>query len=265
MSLRLIQIDAFATRPFTGNPAAVVPLNEWLPDATLQAIAMENNLSETAYFVPTPDGETDFHLRWFTPRVEVELCGHATLATAHALMAHLGWERDDVAFDSRSGTLRVERFEDMYTLDFPAHVGERVDAPAGFADAMGATPLEYYKAPHSLAVFESEVQVRALNPDFRALREIAPGYFIATAPGSNVDFVSRFFAPGAGIDEDPVTGSAHCTSTPYWVKRLGKPRLEARQLSERTGDLICEHDGGDRVRISGRARTFLVGSINLDV
>lgn len=264
MPLRLFQVDAFASRPFTGNPAAVVPLRTWLPDATLQAIAMENNLSETAFLVP--HDEADFHLRWFTPALEVNLCGHATLATTHVLMDHCGWEADTVTYHCRSGKLSVERTGDIYTLDFPAYALEAIDAPAGLAEALGAAPTEVHRGTHLFAVFERESDVRALRPDFKALGAMQPGYIIATAPGDDHDFVSRFFAPGAGIDEDPVTGSAHCTSAPYWAQRLNKTTLAARQISQRGGDLICTHSpGSGRVGIAGRAITILEGTYTLDL
>jgi PhzF family phenazine biosynthesis protein len=263
--LRMFQIDAFASRPFTGNPAAVVPLKSWLPDATMKAIAMESNLAETAFFVRTPDGEADFHLRWFTPSVEVDLCGHATLASAHALMAHLGWESTRVSFLSRSGVLGVERMNDLYTLDFPRHRFDRVDVPAALIDALGAEPEEFHVGPYAMSVFADQAGVRALRPDIRKLDAIEPGYHIVTAPGDDHDFVSRFFAPRAGIDEDPVTGSAHCMLAPYWAGRLGKRTLGARQISARGGDLICTYDGGERVGISGRAVTILEGAYALDL
>jgi PhzF family phenazine biosynthesis protein len=263
--LRMFQIDAFASRPFTGNPAAVVALRSWLPDATMQAIAMENNLAETAFFVRTPDAEADFHLRWFTPAVEVDLCGHATLASAHALMAHLGWEGTRVSFSTRSGVVSVERMDDLYTLDFPRHRFDRAEIPAGLADTLGAEPAEYFEGAYNMAVFEQESDVRALTPDFRALSRIGSGFMIVTASGDEADFVSRFFAPGAGIDEDPATGSSHCTLAPYWAERLGKQALAARQISRRGGDFICTYDGGGRVGISGRAVTVLEGAYTLDL
>jgi len=255
MELPLYQVDAFTTQLFAGNPAAVCPLDAWLPDALMQKIALENNLSETAFFVPEKDG---YHIRWFTPQVEVDLCGHATLASAHVLMEHLEPSLQQVRFTSRSGELRVERDGERKVLDFPAQPPEPCELPAGLADALGGAPGEVLRGPYLLARFENEAALRALRPDFRKLHP--HGYVITTAPGDEVDFVSRFFCPAAGIDEDPVTGSAHCILTPYWAKQLGKRELRARQVSARGGELECALDG-DRVRLAGHARTYLTGSI----
>ena len=260
MKLPLYQIDAFAERPFQGNPAAVCPLEAWLPDAVLQAIAEENNLAETAFFVAEAGG---YRLRWFTPTAEVDLCGHATLAAAHVLFAGACREQTEIRFESRSGTLRVLREGELLTLDFPAQVGVRCDTPGPLVEGLGATPRECYRAMDYLAVFESEQEVAALSPDFRRLLALDLRGVIVTAPGSSEDFVSRFFAPKFGVDEDPVTGSAHCTLAPYWAERLGKATLTAMQISKRTGRLGCRMEG-DRVFISGRTVTYLEGQIQIE-
>ena len=260
MRLPLYQVDAFTERRFAGNPAAICPLPKWLPDATLQAIAAENNLAETAYFVAEPDG---YRLRWFTPAVEVDLCGHATLAAAYVLMNCLGFGGDQVTFHSRSGPLTVARSGEMVTLDFPSRPGERQPIDPAIAAALGATPTEILAARDTMCVLATAAEVRALQPDMTALKQLAPWALIVTAPGDDCDFVSRFFAPKQGIDEDPVTGSAHCTLTPYWAARLGKTNLFARQVSPRGGELWCE-DRGDRVRISGHGALYLTGFIEVD-
>jgi PhzF family phenazine biosynthesis protein len=260
MRLPLYQVDAFTQRRFAGNPAAVCPLPKWLPDHTLQAIAAENNLAETAYFVAEPDG---YRLRWFTPALEVDLCGHATLAAAYVLMDCLGFGGDQVTFHSRSGPLTVLREGERYTLDFPARPGAPQPANPALAAALGVTPLEILAARDTMCVLETATQVRDLRPDMGALKLLEPFAFIATAPGDDCDFVSRFFAPKAGIDEDPVTGSAHCTLTPYWAARLGKSNLFARQISPRGGELWVE-DRGDRVRISGHGALYLTGFIEVE-
>lgn len=263
----IYQIDAFTDRRFKGNPAAVCPLQEWLPDELMQAIAAENNLAETAFFAPLEDGE-GYRLRWFTPAVEVDLCGHATLASAHVLFRHLGHQGDAIRFETRSGALVVTREGDMLALDFPALPPAPAEAPAGLAEALGGQPREVLRGANKfLLVFGREAEVAALAPDFRALREIGHSYrtgFLASAPGdeSGVDFVSRYFAPAHGIDEDPVTGSAHCVSTPYWAKRLGKAELTARQISPRGGELFVT-DRGQRIRIAGRAVDYLAGAITV--
>jgi PhzF family phenazine biosynthesis protein len=260
MRLPIYQIDAFADRVFAGNPAAVVPLEEWLPDATLQAIAAENNLSETAFLVR--QGET-YALRWFTPTVEVDLCGHATLASAYVVFRFLEPQRRRISFETRkSGTLVVWRQGDELAMDFPAWVAEPCETPAGLAVALGRNPSEVLAARAYLAVYERESDVAAIKPDFAALKRLGQAV-IVTAPGSDgVDFVSRFFAPGVGIDEDPVTGGAHCQLIPYWAKRLGKRQLSARQISSRGGALSCGIEG-DRVTIAGQAQLYLEGRITL--
>jgi len=254
-TLPLYVVDAFTDRRFRGNPAAVV-LNElWLKDSLLQAIAAENNLSETAFLVPREDGDWD--LRWFTPRVEVDLCGHATLAAAFVLFEEVGEEGadapDSVRFHTRSGVLPVRREGGCVVLDFPAVPASPCAEPPGLAQALRAVPAEVQATANSfMAVFEEEGAVRALDPDMAALERLGRRV-IATAPcRGQAHFVSRFFAPCVGVPEDPVTGSAHCTLTPYWAKRLGANPLEARQLSRRGGTLYVE-DRGDRVGIAGHA------------
>ena len=259
MKLRLFQIDAFTSRVFSGNPAAVCPLESWLDDAVLQAIAAENNLSETAFFVPEGDG---FALRWFTPALEVDLCGHATLASGHAVLTILDPTRESVAFSSRSGPLTVSRAGDSLAMDFPALPPEPCAPPADLVAGLGAQPDAVLVEMDYLAVFAAEADVAALSPDMAAIARLDRRGVIATAPGESVDFVSRFFAPRAGIPEDPVTGSAHCLLTPYWAERLGKERLEARQISARGGALTCELQGA-RVRIEGRVALYLDGEITL--
>jgi PhzF family phenazine biosynthesis protein len=261
LELRQFQVDAFTHRPFAGNPAAVCPLDEWLPDALLQSIAAENNLSETAFFVPSG---SDFHLRWFTPVTEIDLCGHATLASAHVLFEALGYQRTHVRFETRSGVLTVGRDGDAYAMDFPAQQPQTCAAPQALLDGLGARPAEVLAAEDYMAVFDTQAQVHSLNPDFARLRTLDRRGVIATAPGSDVDFVSRFFAPGAGIDEDPVTGSAHCALAPYWSGRLGRNRMQARQISSRGGELQCEVSGA-RVVLKGAAVTFMQAEIRVDV
>ncbi len=264
MKISLFQVDAFTRGPFSGNPAAVCPLIQWLPDATLQGIALENNLSETAFLVDR--GEL-IDIRWFTPTVEVDLCGHATLASAYVVLECLGTRRDRVEFSSRSGPLAVDRHDEMgelLVLDFPSIPAEPCDPPAALIEGLGARPAQTLLAKSYLAVFESEAEVRALAPDFRRLAECHPHTVIATAPGKRHDFVSRFFAPSFGIDEDPATGSAHCTLIPYWSEHLSKRRLRAYQASRRGAELFCE-DRGARVGIGGRCRLYLKGTIYAEI
>ncbi|HEX2764414.1 MAG TPA: PhzF family phenazine biosynthesis protein [Allosphingosinicella sp.] len=258
--LPLYQVDAFADRPFTGNPAAVLPLAEWLPDEILQAIAMENNLSETAFTVPAPDDpEADYELRWFTPAVEVVLCGHATLASGHVLIG----ERDRVRFRTRkAGLLEVARGElEAYAMSLPAYRPEPKPLPRVVA-ALGAEPAEtlWHPGLYALIVFGDEAEVRALEPDFRALAAEGDILTICTAPGSTSDVASRVFAPAAGIDEDPVTGSAHAVLTPYWAARLGRNRFSAYQASRRGGMVDCRLDG-DRAILGGRCITMIEGTL----
>ncbi|KPK35730.1 MAG: isomerase [Betaproteobacteria bacterium SG8_40] len=261
MKIRQFQVDAFAHCLFEGNPAAVCPLDDWLPDRLLQSIAAENNLSETAFFVPAGQG---FDLRWFTPATEVDLCGHATLASAHILFESLGYSGAAVSFNTRSGELIVKRAGKDYSMDFPAQPPQACAPPAGLKEGLGASPLEVLASQDYMAVFHSEAQVRSLTPDYSILRALDLRGVIATAPGDNVDFVSRFFAPGAGIDEDPVTGSAHCALAPYWSERLGRQRLQARQVSARGGRLECEVNGA-RVILKGGAVTFMQGQVLIEL
>jgi PhzF family phenazine biosynthesis protein len=259
MEIPLYQLDAFASRVFAGNPAAVCPLEAWLPDETLQALATENNRSATAFFVPRDGG---YDLRWFTPTAEVDLCGHATLASAYVVFRFLEPGTTTVRFHSRGGVLAVTREGEQLALDFPARPPVPCAPPAGLAQALGASVQQVLRARDHMAVFETEAEVRALRPDMEALRRVDCFAVIATAPGASADFVSRFFAPGIGIPEDAVTGSAHCTLVPYWARRLGRSRLAARQLSARGGELLCE-DLGERVRIAGRAVLYLQGTVTL--
>jgi predicted PhzF superfamily epimerase YddE/YHI9 len=272
-TLRQFQIDAFATRVFKGNPAAVVPLDCWLPDATMQAIAAENNLSETAFFdrpFPTrstssihglvvPEGEA-YRLRWFSPGGEIDLCGHATLASARVLFELLGHSGNNIAFDTRSGRLVVERDGERLAMDFPALPALPCPAPAALLAGLKRSAVEVLAADDYFAVFESEDDIRSLAPDLAELSKLDRRGVCITAPGRSVDFVSRFFGPKWGIPEDPVTGSAHCTLAPYWATRLGKTRFIARQLSRRGGELYCELRG-ERVTIAGYAVKFLEGEI----
>jgi PhzF family phenazine biosynthesis protein len=253
MRLPYFQVDAFTSRVFGGNPAGVCLLDAWLPESTLKAIAAENNLSETA-FVVGRDGKYD--LRWFTPTVEVDLCGHATLATAFVVFTELGFNGARISFQTRIGELGATRDDDRIVLDFPAWPAQRcAEVPALLAEALGWLPRELYKNRDFLAVFSSEEEILSLRPDPGLLTRLDCLGVICTAPGTDSDFVSRFFAPGAGIVEDPVTGSAHSTLIPYWSARLGKPQLFARQLSQRGGELFCV-DRGDRVGIGGRAALY---------
>ncbi len=257
MKLSIHQVDAFTSRLFGGNPAAVVPLDGWLLDDVMQAIAAENNLAETAFVIP---GDGCVPLRWFTPTIEVDLCGHATLATAFVLFEYHRPDAREVSFETRSGVLTVRREGGRLTLDFPARPGRRIDVASDVVAALGAAPGEAFQARDLMVVFESEADVRRLAPDMAAIAALDAFAVIATAPGDDVDFVSRFFAPRAGIPEDPVTGSAHCTLTPYWAARLGRTVLTARQVSARGGELECEQRD-DRVLISGQCVEYLRGEI----
>lgn len=259
MRIRLVQVDAFTDKTFGGNPAAVCPLERWLPDALLQAIAAENNLSETAYFVPNGEG---YGLRWFTPVAEIDLAGHPTLATAWVMINTLGIKRDKIVFHTKIGdTLVVTREGDRLAMDFPA----RPPAPKAIGDvaaALGAEPVEVLAARDGLAVFAQEDEVRALKPYMAKVAALDGLGLIATAPGKECDFVSRFFAPKHNIPEDPVTGSAHTTLIPYWSKRLGKTEMFARQISARGGEIWCRHRG-ERVTIAGKCAPYLDGWIEV--
>jgi PhzF family phenazine biosynthesis protein len=262
LELSIYQVDAFADAVFGGNPAAVVPLREWLPDPLLQAIAAENNLAETAFLVADGDG---YALRWFTPTVEVELCGHATLASAAIIFEFLKPASRQVTFTTRrAGQLRVaQKADGLLEMDFPARPSEPVTAPPGLAEALGAEPREVLAHKALLAVFEHADEVRRLTPDFRKLAALPFDGVIATAPGTDgFDFVSRYFAPHVGIDEDPVTGSAHCVLAPFWAGRLGRPTLTGRQISRRSGTVHVE-DRGARVLLSGRTQLYMEGRLYL--
>jgi PhzF family phenazine biosynthesis protein len=261
-SYKIYQVDAFTQTLFGGNPAAVVPLKKWLPTDIMQKLGNENNLAETVFFVPTNDGKSDFHIRWFTPSIEVNLCGHATLATAHVLFQHLKFDKPQIRFDSRSGILTVKRNADgSYTLDFPADIlrGANEDEKAVVEQVLKQKPLEVYRGKDDfMAILPSETDILNLNPNFPPLKNLDARGLIATAKGGSVDFVSRCFFPEAGIEEDPVTGSAHTTMTPYWAEKLGKTDLKAQQLSQRRGELGCVLRGS-RVEISGFGVTYLEG------
>ncbi len=259
MQLKLYQIDAFASRLFTGNPAAVCLLDSWIPDALLQAIAAENNLAETA-FVVARDGE--FEIRWFTPLVEVRLCGHATLASAHALIQHVGMSGDKIVFHSpRSGRLTVRKEDERYILNFPTDSLTAIDQPGDILKCLNHSPTQCFRGSSDyMLVFETRQEIESMKPDFGLLGQVDARALIVTAPGDDCDFVSRFFAPRVGIDEDPVTGSAHTTMIPYWAKRLGKTVMLAKQLSRRGGVVYCNHLD-DRVEIGGYARTYLIGEV----
>lgn len=259
MELPVFQIDAFTDTVFSGNPAAVCPLDDWPADDVMQAIAAENNLAETAFFVASDDG---FNLRWFTPTLEVELCGHATLASAYLIFDRIAPDAETLRFQTRSGELTVARQDGRLFLDFPSYPGPVVACPPALADGLGAVPTEVIEGPNYMAVFAAEADIAALAPDMPTIGTLHPRGVIATAPGDRVDFVSRFFGPSFGVPEDPVTGSAHCMLTPYWARRLGKTWMEARQLSRRGGALICE-DRGDRVGIGGNAVLYLEGRIRV--
>jgi len=259
MELTLYQIDAFASNVFEGNPAAVCPLDAWLPDATMQAIATENNLSETAFFVPKDDG---FHIRWFTPASEVDLCGHATLASAYVLFNILGYKKEAIQFDSRSGILGVARRDDWLTLDFPKQAPVACDTPAELVAAFNLTPVACLRSADLIAVFENEADVESADPDFEQLKKLDTRGVVITAPSSRYDFVARFFAPKYGIPEDPVTGSAYTQLAPYWAAQLGAEKFRAKQVSARGGELTCEIVG-DRVLIAGKAVKYMQGTISI--
>lgn len=263
MKLPLYQVDAFTASLFGGNPAAVCPLESWLDDATMQAIAAENNLAETAFFVPEGAG---YALRWFTPLNEVDLCGHATLASGFVVLNCLRPEASSVDFTTRSGRLTVAREEEGFSLDLPTIPAEPCMPPDALIDGLGIAPRETLKAANGnyMAVFDEPDAVAALVPDMARIAALHPGGVIVTAPARDpdIDFVSRFFAPSHGIPEDPVTGSAHCTLAPYWSARLGRERLAARQISARGGEIVCEVQGA-RTRLEGPAVLYLEGTIRL--
>lgn len=259
MKLKQYQVDAFTDKVFGGNPAAVVPLASWPDDLLLQAIAEENNLSETAFFMAVEEG---FQLRWFTPVAEVDLCGHATLASAHVLFELLDYSEPVITFETRSGRLLVEHDGGRLRMSFPACPPVPQEIPEALTRGLGRRPLEVLAADDYMAVFDSEATVRALAPDQTVLGRLDRRGVIVTAPGMEVDFVSRFFAPQFGIAEDPVTGSAHCELAPYWAERLGKNVLTARQVSKRGGDIVCEVEA-ERVFLTGSAVTFMEAEITV--
>ena len=259
MKIPIYQVDAFTGKLFAGNPAAVCPLESWPGDRLMQDIAFENNLSETAFFVRKEDY---FELRWFTPAAEVNLCGHATLASAHVLFHHLGYSADKIKFMSKSGGLMVTRTADLLTMDFPATRISPIQPPPGLAEGLGKAPMDLFMGFDLLALYRTEADILALKPNFDRLSKVEARGIIVTAPGKECDFVSRFFAPRVGVNEDPVTGSAHTALIPFWAGRLGRKKLYARQISRRGGELFCE-DLGDRILISGRAVTFLVGELEV--
>ncbi|HTX89453.1 MAG TPA: PhzF family phenazine biosynthesis protein [Bacteroidales bacterium] len=260
MKTILYQVDAFTDQLFQGNPAAVLLLDEWFSDTTLQKIAAENNLSETAFVKKAGEG---FEIRWFTPRVEVELCGHATLASAHVLFQHQQYPKEEISFASLSGKLTVRKDKDLLVLNFPAGHFRKIEVPFNLSRSVMALPVETYQGKTDvMMVFEKEEQIVKMKPDFTLMSSTPARGVIVTAPGKSSDFVSRFFAPQVGINEDPVTGSAHTMLIPYWSQKLGKKEMKAIQLSERKGFLLCR-DLGERVEIGGKAVTYLVGEIDI--
>jgi predicted PhzF superfamily epimerase YddE/YHI9 len=259
MKIPYFEVDAFTSKLFGGNPAGVCPLPHWLADDVLQSIAAENNLPETAFFIPRGEG---YDLRWFTPTVEIDLCGHATMASAFILFSELNFRGDMIRFHSHSGMLTVKRTADILTLDFPSRPADACAAPEALVCGLGRKPLAVFKARDYLALFDSETEINALQPDFALLSTLGDKV-IVTAPGTDCDFVSRFFAPSAGVDEDPVTGSSHCTLIPFWASRLGKTKMFARQISDRGGELFCEL-AGERVFIGGKAVLYLRGEIQIN-
>jgi PhzF family phenazine biosynthesis protein len=259
MEIRYYHINAFTDRVIAGNPAGVCFLEAWVDDKILQSIAAQNNLPETAFLVHAGD---HYELRWFTPTVEVDLCGHATLASAFAVFEYIDLEASQVDFQTKSGRLSVRRQGKLLMMDFPARPPQPCQAPENIDEILGIPPSETFRARDLLVVYEEEELVRRLKPDMAGVASLDYFGVIVTAPGENCDFVSRFFAPGAGIPEDPVTGSSHCTLIPYWSKRLGKKELHALQLSERGGELFCT-DRGERVTIGGRSVTYMSGTIRI--
>lgn len=258
MKLKIYQIDAFAGKLFEGNPAAVVPLEKWLPDDTMQKIALENNLSETAFFVSVENG---FHIRWFTPVSEVDLCGHATLATAHVIFNYLEKTENEISFQSRSGNLKVKKEEDLIVLNFPTSPLSAIEIPENLKSAFNSAPSKCIKGRDDIMlIFDNEKQILNLKPDFQMILKSNSRGIIVTARSEQFDFISRFFAPAEGINEDPVTGSAHTMLIPYWREQLDKTELFAKQVSQRGGILKCKYLD-DRVEIGGKAVTYLVGEI----
>lgn len=259
MKIPLYQVDAFAQEAFTGNPAAICPLDEWLPDEMLLAIAEENNLSETAYFIKTKEG---FHIRWFTPTTEVDLCGHATLAAAFIIFNDLDYDKNSIFFESKSGILKVEKNNDLLVMDFPPQTPTVCKLPIEIEQAFDIKPVACLKAEDYILVFNDENEILNAKPKFEHLKNIDLRGVIITAKSKDCDFVSRFFGPKCGIDEDPVTGSAHTQLIPYWSEKLSKNKLHAKQVSKRGGELFCERLN-DRVSIAGYAVKYLQGEIEI--
>ena len=257
--LEIFQVDAFSNKTFGGNPAAVCPLEDWLPDETLQNIALENNLSETAFFVPTDKG---FHLRWFTPTVEVDLCGHATLATAFVIFDQLDYEQDIITFETRSGDLHVHKKPHGLMMDFPVWTYERAAPPAILEEALGHKPDAVFSGHDWIAYYEDPELIKKIEPNMDTLAQFEDARaVIVTAEGKGeIDFISRFFGPRVGVPEDPVTGSAHCILTPFWADKLDKTSLRAYQASARGGNLLCELKG-ERVEITGQAVLYMKGTV----
>lgn len=265
MKLPIYQIDAFTPKVFGGNPAAIVPLDKWLSDEIMQNIAIENNLSETCFTVPMDDGMHDYHLRYFTPGSEVKFCGHATLAAGDLFMSLLHPEKDKLVCHTDNGTLYLHQDKDFIVMDVPCWTAERIDAPESLIDAFRTTPVSVYEGEYWMLLFDTQTEIENLSPDFRRLNAFNKAdAFICTAPGDdkNIDFVSRFFCPGFGIDEDPVTGSAHSIMAPYWAEKLGKTSLTARQLSKRGGEVHCDVKG-DRLDIKGQCVLYMRGEIEI--
>lgn len=258
MIISIYQIDAFTKEQFKGNPAAVCPLKKWISDDLMEKIAEENNLSETAFFVRKND---EYELRWFTPKGEIDLCGHATLATAYVIFTYMNKDANKISFNTKSGVLEVYREKNLLTMIFPTRRGERCTAPNLLIKALGKKPLEVYKSRDYMVVFEKEEDILNLNPNMEELKKLDTSV-IVTAKGKNVDFVSRFFAPNVGVNEDPVTGSSHCTLVPYWKDVLEKSELVSQQVSKRSGMLYCI-DLGEKVKISGEAVTYSEGYVNV--
>lgn len=270
MKLTLFQVDAFADKLFTGNPAAVIPLKKWIPDELMQQLAMENNLAETVFFVPSSSpnggsrkGAVDFDIRWFTPALEINLCGHATLASAYVIFEMLKTKKKKVVFDSQSGLLTVTKKKGLFEMDFPSWLPERITAyPEELLASLGNPEIAgVYKNREYMVELMNEEAVKQCNPDFSLMRKV-DRMVIITAPGKEVDFVSRFFAPNSGIDEDPVTGSAHAQLIPFWSDKLGKKKMVAKQLSRRGGTIYCEQKG-ERVFMGGQCVFYMKGRIEI--
>jgi PhzF family phenazine biosynthesis protein len=265
MNFTLYQIDAFANKLFNGNPAAVIPLQQWLDTTLMQKIALENNLSETVFLVPATD-KADYEIRWFTPEVEINLCGHATLASAYVLFNMLNFNKDEILFSSKSGILKVKKEDDFIIMDFPSWKPERMDDyPEVLPQILGGAEIVgVYKYRDVLVELANEDAVKNCAPDFSLMKKHIDKMII-TAPGKSVDFVSRFFAPGAGVDEDPVTGSAHSQLIPFWSEKLGKNKMHALQISKRSGEIWCEQLNAERVTMAGECVFYMKGEIQLSI